>query len=139
MNSTASRRKITLSADGRGLVSHDGGLLLLQTLRITGLDKAQSQRLERRRPSRAIHDPAKTPVVGQSGVRIVGRWPVGVQTQMLTAASRQASARVTLPLWWIETIRQTSTARIGTPAGPGRGPSSSSINGMMPESSNSRA
>ncbi|MEU0566964.1 transposase [Nonomuraea sp. NPDC005983] len=59
MNSTASRRKITVSADGRGLVSHAGGLLLLQTLRITGLDKALSQRLERWRPGRAIHDPAK--------------------------------------------------------------------------------
>ncbi|MEU6997392.1 IS1380 family transposase [Nonomuraea sp. NPDC046570] len=59
MNSTASRRKISVSADGRGLVSHAGGLLLVQTLRVTGLDKALSQRLERWRPSRAIHDPAK--------------------------------------------------------------------------------
>jgi hypothetical protein len=59
VNSTALHRKITASADGRGLVSHAGALLLLQTLRITGLDKALSQRLERWRPSRAIHDPAK--------------------------------------------------------------------------------
>lgn len=59
MNSIASHRKITVSADGRGLVSHGGGLLLMQTLRITGLDKALSQQLKRWRPSRAIHDPAK--------------------------------------------------------------------------------
>ncbi|WP_171075415.1 transposase [Nonomuraea basaltis] len=59
MNSTASHRKISVSADGRGLVSHAGGLLLLQTLRVTGLDKALSAQLERWRPGRAIHDPAK--------------------------------------------------------------------------------
>ncbi|MET8002889.1 IS1380 family transposase [Nonomuraea glycinis] len=59
MNSIASRRKITVSADGRGLVSHGGGLLLTHTLRITGLDKNLSQRLERWRPGRAVHDPAK--------------------------------------------------------------------------------
>ncbi|MEV1250174.1 IS1380 family transposase [Nonomuraea sp. NPDC049750] len=59
MNSTASHRKITVSADGRGLVSHAGGLLLMQTLRITGLDKALSQQLEWCRPGRAVHDPAK--------------------------------------------------------------------------------
>ncbi|WP_113702244.1 IS1380 family transposase [Nonomuraea lactucae] len=59
MNSTASRCKITVSADGRGLVSHGGGLLLVQTLRTTGLEKALSERLERWRPSRAVHDPAK--------------------------------------------------------------------------------
>ncbi|MFG1949493.1 IS1380 family transposase, partial [Nonomuraea sp. NPDC048826] len=59
MNSIASRRKITVSADGRGLVSHGGGLLLMQTLHITGLDKALSQQLERWRLSRTVHDPAK--------------------------------------------------------------------------------
>uniref|UniRef100_UPI003F494424 IS1380 family transposase n=1 Tax=Nonomuraea sp. CA-252377 TaxID=3240003 RepID=UPI003F494424 len=59
MNSTAPNRKITVSADGRGLVSHAGGLLLAQTLRITGLNKDQSQQLARWRPSRAAHDPAK--------------------------------------------------------------------------------
>ncbi|MEU8404560.1 IS1380 family transposase [Nonomuraea sp. NPDC048892] len=59
MNSTASRSKITVSADGRGLVSHSGALLLMQTLRITGLGKDLSQRLERWRPGRAVHDPAK--------------------------------------------------------------------------------
>ncbi|GAA3115723.1 hypothetical protein GCM10020001_039010 [Nonomuraea salmonea] len=59
MNSTAYRRKITVSADGRGLASHASGLLLTHTLRITGLDKDLSQRLERWHPSRAVHDPAK--------------------------------------------------------------------------------
>ncbi|WP_410007850.1 IS1380 family transposase [Planotetraspora sp. A-T 1434] len=48
-----------MSADGAGLVSQAGGLLLLETLRVTGLDKALSAQLERWRPARAIHDPGK--------------------------------------------------------------------------------
>jgi hypothetical protein len=59
VNSTASHRKITVSADGSGLVSHAGGLLLLRTLQLTALDKTLSQHLERWRPARAIHDPGK--------------------------------------------------------------------------------
>ncbi|MFI6882409.1 IS1380 family transposase [Streptosporangium canum] len=59
VNSTASHCKVTVSADGRGLLSQAGAVLLLQTLRVTGLDKALSAQLERWRPSRAIHDPAK--------------------------------------------------------------------------------
>ncbi|WP_255708148.1 transposase, partial [Microtetraspora sp. AC03309] len=48
-----------VSADGTGLVSQAGGLLLLETLRITGLNKALSAQLERWRPPRAVHDPGK--------------------------------------------------------------------------------
>ena len=59
MNTIASRRKITVSADGRGIVSQAGGLLLMQTLRVTGLDKACQRRLARWRPGRAVHDPGK--------------------------------------------------------------------------------
>ncbi|GAA3445744.1 IS1380 family transposase [Planomonospora venezuelensis] len=59
MKTTAPHRKITASADGSGLISHAGGLLLLQTLRVTGLDQALSQHLQRWRPSHAIHDPGK--------------------------------------------------------------------------------
>ncbi|MFI6803341.1 IS1380 family transposase [Streptosporangium canum] len=57
MKTTASHRKITASADGSGLISHAGALLLLETLRVTGLDQALSEHLQRWRPSRAIHDP----------------------------------------------------------------------------------
>ncbi len=59
MQTTASQRKIVASADGVGLVSQAGGLLLLETLRVTGLDKALFAQLERWRPPRAIHDPGK--------------------------------------------------------------------------------
>ncbi|MGI5485422.1 IS1380 family transposase [Microtetraspora malaysiensis] len=59
MQTIASQRKIVVSADGTGLVSQAGGLLLLKTLQVTGLDKALSAQLERWRPSRAVHDPGK--------------------------------------------------------------------------------
>ncbi|MGA7244681.1 MAG: hypothetical protein WBX19_15950, partial [Terracidiphilus sp.] len=43
MQDTASRRpKITVSADGTGIVSHAGGVLLTQALRATGLDAGLS-------------------------------------------------------------------------------------------------
>ena len=59
MKTIASRRKIMVSADGSGLVSQAGGLLLKETMRVTGLDAALSAQLERWRASRAVHDPGK--------------------------------------------------------------------------------
>jgi hypothetical protein len=58
MHSTA-RAKIIVSADGKGLVSQGGGLLLTQALQITGLDQGLSQALGRWRAPRAVHDPGK--------------------------------------------------------------------------------
>lgn len=48
-----------MSADGKGIVSQSGGLLLNRTMRVTGLDRGLSAALERRRPWRAVHDPRK--------------------------------------------------------------------------------
>jgi hypothetical protein len=59
MQLTARRPKIVVSADGTGIVSQAGGLLLTQTLRATGLDRGLSAALERWRPPRAVHDPGK--------------------------------------------------------------------------------
>ncbi|WP_405395094.1 transposase [Microbispora hainanensis] len=59
MKTIALQRKIVVSADGSGLVSQAGGLLLLETLRVTGLGRELSAQLERWRPSRAVHDPGK--------------------------------------------------------------------------------
>lgn len=59
MQTIASHRKISVSADADGLLSHAGGLLLTRTLAITGLDRALSHELERWRPARAIHNPGK--------------------------------------------------------------------------------
>jgi hypothetical protein len=47
------------SADGTGIVSQAGGVLLTRTLRVTGLDRGLSGALERWRPGRAVHDPGK--------------------------------------------------------------------------------
>ena len=59
MKNTAHRRKITVSADGRGFVSQAGALLLLETLRATGLSRGLSAGLARWRAPRAVHDPGK--------------------------------------------------------------------------------
>ncbi|WP_214111419.1 IS1380 family transposase [Acrocarpospora catenulata] len=59
MHSIARRSKIVASADGKGLVCQAGGLLLIETLRATGLDQGMSQALQRWRPPRAVHDPGK--------------------------------------------------------------------------------
>ncbi|MGW4968382.1 IS1380 family transposase [Nonomuraea sp. NPDC004186] len=59
MKTIASHHTITASADGTGLLSHAGSLLLLKTLRVTGLDRALSTQMERWRPARAVHDPGK--------------------------------------------------------------------------------
>jgi len=60
VKNTARRPKITVSADGRGLVSQAGALLLLETLQATGLSRGLSAGLARWRAPRAVHDPGKT-------------------------------------------------------------------------------
>jgi hypothetical protein len=59
VKNTAVSNKIVVSADGRGIVSQAGGLLLVQTLRVTGLDQGLSAGLARWRKPRAVHDPGK--------------------------------------------------------------------------------
>jgi hypothetical protein len=41
VNNTARHPKITVSADGKGLVSQAGALLLAEAARVTGLGEAQ--------------------------------------------------------------------------------------------------
>ena len=59
MNNTARCPKITVSADGPGLVSQAGVLLLLEAVRATGLGAGLSEGLARWRAPRAVHDPGK--------------------------------------------------------------------------------
>ena len=59
MNNTARYPKITVSADGRGLVSQAGMLLLLEAVRATGLGAGLAAGLARWRAPRAVHDPGK--------------------------------------------------------------------------------
>ena len=48
-----------VSADGTGLVSQAGAVLLAQALRVTGLDRGLCDALGRWRAPRAVHDPGK--------------------------------------------------------------------------------
>ena len=59
MQLTARRPKIMVSADGTGVVSQAGGLLLTRVLRVTGLDRGLEVALGRWRPPRAVHSPGK--------------------------------------------------------------------------------
>jgi hypothetical protein len=59
VKNTARRPKITVSADGKGIVSQAGALLLAETLRITGLGQGLTAGLARWRAPRAVHDPGK--------------------------------------------------------------------------------
>jgi Transposase DDE domain group 1 len=59
VQNTARRPKITVSADGKGLVSQSGALLLAETLRATGLGQGLADGLARWRAPRAVHDPGK--------------------------------------------------------------------------------
>ena len=59
MKNIAAHSRIAVSADGTGIVSQVGGVLLTQTLRVTGLDAGLSAGLGRWRPGRAVHDPGK--------------------------------------------------------------------------------
>ncbi len=59
MHNTARCPKITVSADGKGLVSCAGAVLLTGALRLTGLDEGLSAGLARWRAPRAVHDPGK--------------------------------------------------------------------------------
>ena len=59
MKNTVRRPKITVSADGTGLVSQAGTLLLAEAARVTGLGQGLSGGLARWRAPRAVHDPGK--------------------------------------------------------------------------------
>jgi Transposase DDE domain group 1 len=59
VQNTARRPKITVSADGKGLVSQAGALLLAEAARVTGLGDALTAGLARWRAPRAVHDPGK--------------------------------------------------------------------------------
>ena len=59
VKNTARRPKITVSADGSGIISQAGSVLLIRTLQVTGLDRQLSAGLQRWRAPRAVHDPGK--------------------------------------------------------------------------------
>ena len=59
MNNSARAARVLVSADGRGLVSQAGAVLLWETMRVTGLGRGLAEQLARWRAPRAVHDPGK--------------------------------------------------------------------------------
>ena len=59
MNLTAARPKMRVSADGTGIISQSGAVLLTKVLNVTGLDRQLSAGLQRWQAPRAVHDPGK--------------------------------------------------------------------------------
>ena len=59
MKNSARGSRVTVSADGRGLVSQAGSVLLWEAMRVTGLGRGLSGNLARWRAPRAVHDPGK--------------------------------------------------------------------------------
>ena len=59
VQNTACRPKITVSADGSGIMSHAGAVLLTRAWRVTGLDPGLAVALGWWKVPRAVHDPGK--------------------------------------------------------------------------------
>ena len=59
MKNSARAAGVAVSADGRGLVSQAGAVLLRETMRVTGLGRGLSESLAHWRAPQAIHDPGK--------------------------------------------------------------------------------
>jgi hypothetical protein len=59
VKNTVRQSKIAVSADGQGIVSQAGVLLLAEAARVTGLGRGLSGQLSRWRAPRAVHDPGK--------------------------------------------------------------------------------
>jgi hypothetical protein len=59
VKNNARSSKITVSPDGKGLVSQAGAVLLWETMRVTGLGRGLAEGLARWRAPRAVHDPGK--------------------------------------------------------------------------------
>ncbi|WP_405842360.1 IS1380 family transposase [Streptomyces platensis] len=62
MHTTASRPKLVVSADGRGVVSHAGSRLLADLADVTGLTGAFADALRKLRPRGTGHDPGRIAV-----------------------------------------------------------------------------
>jgi hypothetical protein len=59
VNLTAARPKMLVSADGTGIISQAGAVLIAKTVRVTCLDRQLSAGLARWQAPRAVHDPGK--------------------------------------------------------------------------------
>lgn len=62
MHTTASRPRLVVTADGRGVVSHAGSRLLADLADVTGLNGAFTDALRRLRPRGTGHDPGRVAI-----------------------------------------------------------------------------
>ena len=82
-----------MSADGRGLVSQAGAVLLWETMRVTGLGRGLSDGLARWRAPRAVHDPGKI-IADLAAARGAGRGLPGRYRGAAGAAGAGRAGRV---------------------------------------------
>jgi len=74
---SARTARVMVPADGRGLVSQAGAVLLRETMRVTGLGRGLSTGLDRWRAPRAVHDPGKIVADLAAAVALGGTaWPI---------------------------------------------------------------
>jgi hypothetical protein len=100
VKNTAGRPRLLVSADGPGIVSHAGSVLVTRTARVTGLDGGPSAGLARLRAPRAVHDPGK--IVTDLAVALGNGWVVSTSasptsntpTYITTIASITAAGAV---------------------------------------------
>ena len=107
MQNSARSSKVTVSADGRGLVSQAGAVLLWETMRVTGLARGLSAALEPWRAPRAVHDPGK----------IVADLAAAQRGQLAADLKTQASTRTIPADEWVLNEISAHVQRYGT--GPG--------------------
>ena len=74
---TGSYPHVRVQDDGRAVVSQAGSVLLVETVRKTGLDQAISQVLAPCRKPRAVHDPGKVLLDVVLAVALGGGLPRG--------------------------------------------------------------
>jgi hypothetical protein len=72
MEDSARTARVAVAADGRGLVSQAGAVLLWETMRVTGLGRDLSGSLARWWAPRAMHDPGKIIVDQAAAVALSG-------------------------------------------------------------------
>jgi Transposase DDE domain group 1 len=74
-HSIGSYPRVRVQDDGRQVVSQAGSVLLVETVRKTGLDQAMSQALAPWRKPRAVHDPGKALLDWSAPAPTVPGWP----------------------------------------------------------------
>ena len=123
MKNSARTTRVSVSADGQGLVSQAGAVLLWETMRVTGLGRGLSESLARWRAPRAVHDPGKIVADLAAAVALGGDClaDIAVLREQPGLAGPVASDPVVSRLVSVLAGGPAAGAE-GDPGGPGRGP-----------------